>query len=208
MREILGDSVTTGRYCASVGLDDYIEEAQHDQEEDYDESQIDTQLSVNTSAANSRSITRSNSQTRRSTAYNSQASDNDDVSDDDSQPKRKRKRGSTLFHPASTDTKKKARGTGPKALNGMAETLRTMVAAIDGSPELGQAQALKRIQRERVLTRRGKLAMLAILENETKALVYSTIETDDLRCDWLREQLQVFVTENGGSLEDFHNEVC
>jgi hypothetical protein len=76
----------------------------------------------------------------------------------------------------------------------------TIKDTVDSTIE-GQAQ--EKMQEEDCLTEEGQLVMLEVLSSAVLARSLMAIKGEKLRTKWLKKQLEKYVLENRGELEEF-----
>lgn len=204
---VLGESLATGRYSFFGGIPSGMEEEDDlFQENNDNESAIDPSLHSSSlrSSTNTRPGTPLLNPSRPSTA------DSQITSEASETQSQKRHRESTSLQ--VSHTAKKTKVSGVTALNGISEGLLAMAeAVIKGQSEQAiketvddtlQGQAQKSMQHESCLSDEGQLVMLQVLADASLARTFLAIDAEKLRTKWLKKQLEKYVQDNGGDLEE------
>jgi hypothetical protein len=109
---------------------------------------------------------------------------------------------------------KKKKITGAAVLDRISDGLAAMAEAVikgsytetitkDTVDSTIEGQAQERVQSEPCLTVEGQLAMLDILLTPVLARTYMAIKAQQLRSLWLKKQLEKYIIEKGGELDEY-----
>ena len=206
MLDILGDTLAAGIYRFHGGISSDEEELDGDIDEDDEDS-----LSINPRL---RSVTQSVTATRQNSPEPATPCilSTDSAAEYESRSQKRHRESGDI---KQSSKKRKSKVSGVIIMEKISDGLLAMAGAVEKSSSYEaispkrdtvtsslQGQAQEKIQDEACLNEDGQVVMLGILTDVNIARTYLAIKSSKLRARWIRKQIEEYITQNRGNLDD------